>query len=1044
MAFRTPTANLANVLNLNMRAAATILVLSLLALAAAGRAAQPPAALPPDHAARMTAGLALFEKNVAGLLKQHCLECHSGEKPKGDFDLATREGLLKGGSHGPAVVPFKASESLLVKAITHAGELQMPHKKAKLPAEAIEQITKWVEAGAPYDKPLLAGAVAKKDRSIVTEQDRKFWSFQPLPRVTPPPIRNPQSAIRNSIDQFILAKQQAARVKMNPPADQRVLIRRLYFDLIGLPPTPEEVEAFVADADPQAYEKLVDRLLASPHHGERWARHWLDLARYGESHGYEQDYDRPFAYHYRDFVIRALNDDLPYDKFVQWQIAGDELAPDNPQAWFATGFLGAGTHATQITANQAEKERYDELDDKLATIGTAMLGLTFGCARCHDHKYDPIPARDYYSMLATFTTTVRSDHDVDLDPARTRAELAAWERARQPLVAAREKFEKERLPARLDTWLKTAPALPQPDWLWLDLAGFKASGGYYGINKTQAMPDGSKLVALTAGSPDTIAFTAKTTLTNIAAIRFEALADRALPNYGPGWSKDGGFTLTALTVTAKPAAGGPPVTLQFTRRRDADGKAAPAVLPWKSAAPGRDAATVFELDAPTGFAAGTELSFNLKFTGEFDRNLIGRLRVSVTTLPGAPSAGLTVAAKDYESAARVFAKPSASWKPAEREAVSRVYRAVDEEWQRLDAAVAKHAAAEPRPKLVKAMVCSENLPAIRLHTQGPDFYEQTHVLRRGDPNNKQGVAAQGFLEVLMRAPDKAKRWQSSPAAGARTTGQRAAFARWITDTDHGAGALLARVIVNRLWQHHLGRGLVATPSDFGATGAAPTHPELLDWLAGELIRHGWQLKPIHRLIVNSATYRQGTQTDAARTKADPENRLWWHRAPQRLEAEIIRDNILAVSGRLDRTLFGPGTLDEGMTRRSIYFQIKRSKLIPMMVQFDWPDSLQSMGLRVNTTVAPQALLLMNNPHVRAAARDWAKRLLPAAEKSWADAVTQSYRTALGRAPTKTELANATGFLEAQSKSYSSADARELALADFCQAVMGLNEFIYVE
>jgi hypothetical protein len=219
---------------------------------------------------------------------------------------------------------------------------------------------------------------------------------------------------------------------------------------------------------------------------------------------------------------------------------------------------------------------------------------------------------------------------------------------------------------------------------------------------------------------------------------------------------------------------------------------------------------------------------------------------------------------------------------------------------------------------------------------------------------------------------------------------------------------------------------------------------LLDWLAGELIRHGWQLKPIHRLIVNSATYRQGTQTDAARTKADPENRLWWHRAPQRLEAEIIRDNILAVSGRLDRTLFGPGTLDEGMTRRSIYFQIKRSKLIPMMVQFDWPDSLQSMGLRVNTTVAPQALLLMNNPHVRAAARDWAKRLLPAAEKSWADAVTQSYRTALGRAPTKTELANATGFLEAQSKSYSSADARELALADFCQAVMGLNEFIYVE
>jgi mono/diheme cytochrome c family protein len=1061
MAFPTPRANLANVLNLNMRTAATILVSSLLALAGFARAAQPPTALPPDHAARMTAGLALFEKDVAGLLKQHCVECHSGAKPKGDFDLATRESLLKGGSHGPAVVPFKAAESRLVKAIRHEGELQMPHKKARLPAAVIEQIAKWVDDGAPYDKPLVAGAVAKKDRSIVTEQDRKFRSFQPLPRVVPPTIRNPQSAIRNSIDQFIIAKQQAARVKMNPPADQSVLIRRLYFDLIGLPPTPEEVDAFIADTDPQAYEKLVDRLLANPHHGERWARHWLDLARYGESHGYEQDYDRPFAYHYRDFVIRALNDDLPYDKFVQWQIAGDELAPDNPQAWFATGFLGAGTHATQITANQAEKERYDELDDKVATIGTAMLGLTLGCARCHDHKFDPIPVKDYYALISTFTTTVRSDYDVDMDPARTRAEFAAWERAHQPLVATRDQFEKEKLPARLDAWLKTGAPLPQPMWLALDLEGFKASGGYYGINKIEAKPDGSKLVALTAGSPDTISFKASTVLTNIVALRIEALADRALPNHGPGWSKDGGFNLTELSVTAKPRKGAAnPATLKFARRTaTTDKQPAKSVLPWSDdKQAGRDHAAVFELEQPSGFAEGTELAFTLKFANDFDRSLLGRVRVSLTTQRSPNLAGEPVLAKDFEQAVRVFAKTSSAttsdynapssgvpvMTATERASVTRIYRTVDDEWRELNAAVLLHAAKEPRPQLVKALVCSEGVPAIRLHTQGPDFYEKTHLLRRGDPNSKQAEAAPSFLEVLMRTPEREKRWQTPPAAGARTTGQRAAFAKWITDVDHGAGALLARVIVNRLWQHHFGRGIVATPSDFGATGAAPTHPELLDWLADELLRNGWQLKPVHRLILNSATYRQGAQTDAARTKADPENRLWWHRAPQRLEAEIVRDNILAVSGRLDRTMFGPGTLDEGMNRRSIYFQIKRSKLIPMMVQFDWPDSLQSMGLRVNTTVAPQALLLMNNPQVRAAARDWAKQLLPAAEKSWADSVTQSYRTALGRAPTKAELANAASFLESQAKSYSSPDARELALTDFCHAVMGLNEFIYVE
>ncbi|MBI5773789.1 MAG: DUF1549 domain-containing protein [Verrucomicrobia bacterium] len=1041
-----------------------------------------PAPVPARHAADMARGLELFKGGVGALLKEHCLECHGGGKTKGDFDLATRESLLKGGKEGITVVPGRAKESLLFKLISHADEPHMPSKKPKLPDEAIQKIAAWIDAGAPYDKPLVEGAVAKKDRSLVSAQDRAFWSFAPLKKVSPPAVSGQRSAVSHPIDQFIFAKLDAKGLKPNPPADPRTLIRRIYFDLIGLPPTPEEVDAFVKECGGgaggsafrvprSALEKLVDKLLASPHHGERWARHWLDVARFGESHGYEQDYDRPFAYHYRDFVIRALNDDLPYDQFVKWQIAGDELEPDNPQAWFATGFLGAGTHATQITVNQAEKERYDELDDQINTLGTAMLGLSIGCARCHDHKFDPIPALDYYRLIATFTTTVRCDKDVDLNPAKTRAELAAWEKAHQPLVAALQLFEKEKLPARLDAWLKTNPALPQPGWFWLDLAGFKVSGGYYGLNKSEAQPDGSWLVSVTAGSPDTMTFTAKTALTNLTTLRLEALADRTLPRHGPGWSKDGGFNVSSLTVTAKPLKGdAKPVTLKFARRTaTTDKQPAKEIFPWSDGGQaGRDHAAIFELEQPVGFAEGTELSFTLKFPADFDRSVLGRVRVSVATRKDAGLAGDTVAAKDFEKARAAFAKhgsadgssAAADYAPrspaggpfalqltaVEREAVSKIYRTTDAEWRKRNDAVLAHVKTEPRPELVKALVCSEGLPALRLHTQGPDFYAQTFLLKRGDLSQKQGEAAPGFMQVLMRAPEQENRWQVPKPADARTPMQRTALANWLTDVEHGAGHLLARVIVNRLWQHHLGRGLVNTPSDFGANGERPAHPELLDWLAGELIRGGWKLKPIHKLILMSATYQQTSASDEARMRADPENALYWRQTRQRLEGEIIRDSILAVSGRLDKTMFGPGSLDEGMTRRSVYFTVKRSKLIPMMTQFDWPDSLQGVGKRAATTVAPQALLLMNNPHVRAAARDFAKNLME--NTSGPDTVVKrAYRTAFGRTPTAKEWNDSIHFIETQEKSYAATqakDAMRLALTDFCQAVMSMNEFVYVE
>jgi hypothetical protein len=345
------------------------------------------------------------------------------------------------------------------------------------------------------------------------------------------------------------------------------------------------------------------------------------------------------------------------------------------------------------------------------------------------------------------------------------------------------------------------------------------------------------------------------------------------------------------------------------------------------------------------------------------------------------------------------------------------------------------------------MVCSEGVTPIRHHTQGADFFNETHFLKRGDCDQKMGVASQGFLQVLMTAPEGEKHWQVAPPEGAKTSYRRRALAGWMTDTEYGAGHLLARAIANRLWHHHFGRGIVSTPNDFGVQGARPTHPELLDWLAERLIANDWKLKPLHKQMMLSAAYMQSGQYDPADAKLDPENTWLWRRTPRRVEAELIRDSLLYVSGTLDESLYGPGTLDEGHKRRSIYFLVKRSKLIPMMQLFDQPEPLVSVGNRPSTTIAPQALAFLNSPHVRTAAHAFAQRLLPASEKSPADAIRQGYLATISRQPDETELSAATAFLAAQEKRYADeqkSNAKELALADFCQVLFGLNEFVYVE
>ncbi len=997
------------------------------------------------------AGIEFFESQVRPLLIARCYKCHSqeSENVRGGLLLDSRTGWMAGGDSGRALVAGDPDASLVVKAIRYDGDVQMP-PEGKLPEREIAALTEWVKRGAP--DPRAGAKAAKPKRAVNVEEERKHWAYQPLLVSQPPEIDSPWA--RTPVDRFVLAKLNEAQLAPNPVADRRTLIRRAYFDLVGLPPTPEEVAAFVADPASDAYERLVDRLLDSPHYGERWGRHWLDLARFAESHGFEHDYDRLSAYHYRDFVIQALNQDLPFDTFVRWQLAGDEIEPENPLALMATGYLAAGVHSTQITKNQVEKERYDELDDILGTVGTSLLGLTFGCARCHDHKFDAIPNTDYYRMLSTFTTAVRSEMELNLEQAAYNDALAQYSAAHEPLTAAVARYEAEQLPAKFDTW-RTAHATPQQPAAWQILAPTSVTSTGGATFATQ--DDGSYLASGTRADNDIYTIVARTNQRVITALRLEALADDSLPHHGPGRADNGNFALSSVEVKVAPAgreADATLVKLASARATFEQPKlaVADAIDEDKTSAwavdgqIGKNQAAAFEFAVPIGYDEGTVLTVTLKFDNN-KGHAIGRPRLAITTAASSTALDAESASQNTAEVEAILARSGGQPAADAKADILRWFAPLDAQWQALSRAEREHAAQEPQPTLTKVLVTSEGVPAVRLHTQGGDFLPETHFLERGDPNRKKDVATQSFLQALMTSPTHEQAWQTAPPDGWRTSYRRRAMADWITDTKSGAGPLLARVIVNRVWQHHLGRGIVATPSDFGTQGARPTHPELLDYLADELIAGGWKLKQLHRQIMTSAVYMQGAESDDARAKIDADDKLLWRRARHRLEAEVIRDAMLAAGGVLDETMYGPGTLDESQRRRSIYFTVKRSKLVPMMVLFDAPDALQGIGERATTTIAPQALMLINSPTARDAARGFAGRIASGDEGSWAGAVNRAYEIAFAREPRAEELADAAAFLDAQLQLYTTdkkEDARQAALTDFCQVLFGLNEFVYVE
>ncbi len=1024
--------------------------------------AQALADVTPDHAEKMVRGHKLFKSGVGQALKQYCVKCHGGEKTRGDLDLTTREALLKGSVEGAAIVPGNAKASRLLKLISHAEKPFMPAKAEKLSAEIVGKIAAWIDTGAPYDKPLVDTKVASGEMQI-TDSDRQYWAFAPLTKPVTPAAQNNQWP-ENEIDRFVLVKLEEAKLSPNRRAENRTLLRRVYYDLIGLPPTTEETEAFLAAADGNsrsALESVVDRLLNSLHYGERWGRHWLDLARYADSFGFEQDTDRHHAYHYRDFVIKALNNDMPYNEFVRWQIAGDEIDPDNPLAMMATGFLGAGVFPTQLTEKEFESARYDELDDMVNTIGTAMLGMTIGCARCHDHKSDPIPTRDYYRMITTFATTIRSEIDVDLKPDETRAALATWQAKRDAVGQALLRWESDELPGRFGKWLESRPIRVEAQFKWivLDNPVFKSLNGA----EIERREDGSFLLKGNNPKDDRWVVTAKTSVAPFTGVRIEALTDSSLKRNGPGRADNGNFSLSDLRVFAEPLDGSSKrvavklVNPQATHEQDKSGLSVASSIDDNKRSSGwavdrggigKDQSAVFEFDAPVSHPSGTKLTLELDFFTN-TKHSIGRPRFAITGQPKPISLGGSTLSGSLAKLEKAIAEVKDFDKLTEtkRKELMESYRVIDNEWQVHNAKLQAHKDAKPKPMSTeRVQVSSEGYKPIRHHADGrgfPHFYQDVHLLKRGDPSQKQEKMSQGFLRVLMRSKKTEVHWQQAKPDWARTSFRRRALADWLVDTEHGAGQLLARVMVNRLWQHHLGRGIVGTPSDFGLQGELPTHPGLLDWLAGELIHNGWRLKPLHKQIIMSATYAQSAEFIQAKASVDPENRLHWRRTPRRLEAEPIRDSLLWVSGLLDTAMFGKGTLDPAMKRRSVYFQIKRSKLIPTMQLFDSPEPLVGQGTRPSTIISPQALLFMNNGQVREAALALARRY---EFGSIENAVQNGYRAVIGRNPTPAEQQATTRFIQTQELSYLKSgrkDGRKLALADCAQVLFGLNEFVYV-
>lgn len=892
-----------------------------------------------------------YAKDVAPILEQHCIECHGPDEQESNLRLDRRAALLRGGDYGePSIVPGKADESYLFQVVAGKNdELKMPPDADPLSADELAVLREWINAGAEMPAEL----------SGEEEVELTHWSFQPIARVEPPASES--DFVANGIDAFILRKLRENDLQPSQPAERLTKIRRLYFVMHGLPPTPEQIERYLADESSDAWEKVVDEVLASPRYGERWARHWLDLVRFGETHGFETNRERPNAWPYRDYVIEALNADKPYDEFVREQIAGDALG-----ASIGTGFLVGGPYdVVKGNAELQAMQRQNELDDMINTTGTSFLGLTFGCARCHNHKFDPVTQADYYALQAVFAGVRHGDAPIPASE-ETAERIAALENE----IAGLEKNLTRFLAKPSDGQLRPAVNArrnidsfsPQPA-RFVRFTIEKSSGHQPCLDELEIFA-GEENVALASRG-------AKATASgSLPGHEIHKLAHINDGKYGNAHSwicdKSTGWVQIELPE--------PVAVERIVWARDREGQYA-------------------------------------------DRLAVG-YRIEIATEPGqwtevASSADRAGAdkAKQPDQPKYDFASAPAKEAAQGRQWLARL-GAARGELNRLNESKQAYVGTFSQP--------------------GP-----THRLYRGEPDQKREVVGPGAVAALtsLELP------QNAPEVE-----RREALANWIASPDN---PLTARVIVNRLWQHHLGAGIVDTPSDFGRNGTAPTHPELLDWLANELMANGWSLKHVHRLILTSNTWQQDSRPHEAGMAADASSRLLWRFPPRRMTAEAIRDNMLAVSGVLDLSMGGPGfnpffVQKENVRhyfpkaeygpedwRRMIYMTKVRQEQESVFGAFDCPDGSQVAPKRSRSTTPLQAFNLFNSKFVLQQCDLYVERLKKLAPDDPTRRAALAIELAYGRPAEKGETSEALSFAE------------EHGWPALCRALFNANEFVFI-
>lgn len=959
-----------------------------------------------------------FARDIQPIFIKRCYECHGPDQQKSDLRLDQKDAALRGGKSGtPVLLAGKSAASQLVERVTSLDPDEvMPSKGERLTPEQIGLLKAWIDQGA------------------VWPDEQKHWAFSPPVRPDLPVVKN-QRWPRNEIDAFILAWLEREKLAPSPEADRATLIRRLSLDLTGLPPTPAEVDTFLKDGSGQAYEKLVDRLLASNHYGENLARGWLDLARYADSNGYQVDLARSM-WPYRDWVINAFNQNMPFDQFTIEQLAGDLLPNATLEQKIATGF-NRNTKINDEGGGDDEEYRTKAVKDRVATTGTTWLGLTVMCAECHTHKYDPISQDEYYRLYAFFNTTAdKGNYSPDPSvavPAPQVGSMVNYLRDRLANVRQELAATEKNLPAEQADWEKRFAGRPNV-WVALDLTNAMSTGGATFTN----LPDQSLLATAVNPTYDTYQIEAETGLKNITAILLEVLPDPSLPKNGPGrWGQTGNFILDELGLTAAPrsGAGGAPETIFF----------GPATADWEQQyyraehAVDRNPKTgwaigprfgerhflIAELKSPLAFDSGAKLGF--RFDSYHGNNhTVGRLRLSVTSEPD-PARLWPVPPQVADS----LAVPAGQRTPEQQRQLAAHYRTVSPSIRSLEREIFRlnERESELANRKYTTLVMKER-PEPR----------QTFVHVRGNFLEKGKEVTPGVPAIFPPLPD-----DQAP--------NRLALARWLVQQDN---PLTARVTVNRFWERLFGTGIVKTSEDFGKQGEAPSHPELLDWLACEFMTptvsdhvsritpHGWDVKHILKLMVMSATYRQSAAVDDQRLEKDLYNRLLARGPRFRMDAEMIRDQALAVSGLLNPAIGGPSVypeqvpnlwkelgflrpeigMDEWPTsegpelyRRGLYTFWRRVCTYPTFATFDAPSRDVCISRRPRANTPLQALAALNEPTLLEAARVLAQRIMLQGGSRPDQQIEYAFGLCLARPPTRQERQRLVGLYEQQLKSF---------------------------